>query len=257
MTESAVLSIEGQRDSFNDLEVENFEVLETLDTTTCDLCGAMDGKVFPMSEFKIGVTAPVFHPNCRSDVIPAIDEDFGERIARDKDGNTVYVPSEMKYSEWKERFLSKSEKSQAIFEEKGLTNRSAGGIMGAGGGIMGSENNYILEARAKIGTTDYPLTLNEGHQTKHIEGSHNFDPARGTLTANPEELIRLYAGKSYPRPTNAGVWNQKEWFEHTSQIGIWRNSLSGDEAVTTKGLLHYSKKGVHIVPSDPKGDYND
>jgi hypothetical protein len=121
--------------------------------------------------------------------------------------------------------------------------------MGLGGGIM----NYKDEARAKIGTENFPLTLNVVHQNKHIEGSSNFDPTRSTLTADADELIRLYAGNGVLIPGNAGSWSQKEWFVHSTEVGIFRNINTGVVSTTNKGMLHYSKRGVHVVPSDPKG----
>lgn len=104
MTESAAISAKARQDCFNALDVEEFEVVETLDGHTCEICGEMDGKHFPMSEYEIGVTAPVFHPNCRGTTCPYFDdmEDYGERIARDLEGNTFYVPANTTYKEWKQ-----------------------------------------------------------------------------------------------------------------------------------------------------------
>ena len=106
MTEQAAFSNAAQRDCFEELDVEQFEVVETPDGHTCGLCGAMDGKVFPMSEFEIGVTAPPFHPNCRGCTCPYFEDDFGvpgKRAARGADGKTYYVPADMTYEEWKSR----------------------------------------------------------------------------------------------------------------------------------------------------------
>ena len=64
MTEQAAFSNAAQKDCFAELGVEQFEILETLDSFTCSLCGSMDGQHFPMSQYEIGVTAPPFHPNC-------------------------------------------------------------------------------------------------------------------------------------------------------------------------------------------------
>ena len=102
---------------------------------------------------------------------------------------------------------------------------------------------------------DYLLTVNIGMQNKHIRGSPNFDPTHSELTANPEDLIKLYAGKSEPRMTKAGEWNHKEYFVHTSEIGIYRD-IEGNKFPTTTGMIHFSKtKGIHIVPARPlKGD---
>ena len=64
MTESAAFANKARKDCMIYLGVEEFEVVETLDSHTCGTCGDMDGKHYPMSEFQIGVTAPPFHPNC-------------------------------------------------------------------------------------------------------------------------------------------------------------------------------------------------
>ena len=64
MTESAAFANKARQDCMKELNVEEFEVVETLDSHTCGTCGDMDGKHYPMSEFQIGVTAPPFHPNC-------------------------------------------------------------------------------------------------------------------------------------------------------------------------------------------------
>lgn len=104
MTESAAISAKATKQCYDDLEVEEFEVLETLDAHTCEICGAMDGKHFPKSQYEIGVTVPPFHPRCRGTTVPYFDdmEGYGERIARDLDGNTFYVPADTTYEQWKQ-----------------------------------------------------------------------------------------------------------------------------------------------------------
>ena len=103
MTESAYFSSAAQRECFKELDVERYEIVATLDGHTSDICQEMDGKVFKMSEYEEGVTAPPFHVNCRSCTAPYFDDEFakGERIARDEDGNTYYVPADMTYKNWK------------------------------------------------------------------------------------------------------------------------------------------------------------
>lgn len=107
MTESAFFSSASTRDSFNELDVEKFEVVATLDSHTSETCQELDGKVFPMSEYEIGVTAPPFHVNCRTTTCPYLeDEEPSYRAARDSEGNYIEVPSTMTYKEWKEKFLT-------------------------------------------------------------------------------------------------------------------------------------------------------
>lgn len=114
MTEEAFFSSAAQKDCFNDLGVEQYEILATLDSHTSDICRSLDGKVFPMKDFEPGVTSPPFHVYCRSTTIPHFEDDFGqvgERAARDEaTGKTYYVPADMTYKEWKQAFVG-SDKS--------------------------------------------------------------------------------------------------------------------------------------------------
>lgn len=107
MTEQAYFSSAAQKDCFNDLDVEEYEIVATLDSHTSDICRSLDGKVFKMSDYKPGVTAPPFHVYCRSTAAPHFKENFdaGERAARGADGKTYYVPDDVTYSEWKKAFV--------------------------------------------------------------------------------------------------------------------------------------------------------
>lgn len=107
MTEQAYFSSAAQKDCFNDLDVEEYEIVATLDSHTSDICRSLDGKVFKMSDYKPGVTAPPFHVYCRSTTAPHFKDNFdaGERAARSADGKTYYVPDDVTYSEWKKAFV--------------------------------------------------------------------------------------------------------------------------------------------------------
>ncbi len=66
----------------------------------------MDGKHFPMSEYAPGLTAPPFHPWCRSVTVPYFADNFGGmRAAKDENGNTYYVPDDMTYNKWEKQFV--------------------------------------------------------------------------------------------------------------------------------------------------------
>ena len=115
MTEEAYFSSAAQRDCFNDLDVEQYEIVATLDSHTSDICRSLDGKHFPMKDFQAGVTAPPFHVYCRSTTVPYFDENFGdigERAARDEEtGKTYYIPDDMNYEDWKQTFVDGGDKS--------------------------------------------------------------------------------------------------------------------------------------------------
>lgn len=106
MTETAYFSSAAKKECFKELDVERYEIVATLDGHTSDICQEMDGKVFKMSEYEEGVTAPPFHVNCRSCTAPYFDDEWGEngeRAVRDEDGDTYYVPADMTYGEWRNK----------------------------------------------------------------------------------------------------------------------------------------------------------
>lgn len=115
MTEEAFFSSEAQRDCFKELDVEEYEIVATLDSHTSDICQDMDGKHFKMSQWEVGTTAPPFHVYCRSTTVPYFADDFGvpgERAARMADGEPTYhVPADMTYKQWQKSFLGGGNKS--------------------------------------------------------------------------------------------------------------------------------------------------
>lgn len=124
MTEQAFFASAAQQDCFNELDVEEFEVVATLDSLTSAICQELDGKHFHMKDYQPGVTAPPFHVWCRSTTVPFFDDEWetGERVARGEDGKTYYVPESMKYDEWKQKFVDGDSKD-------GLKLTTGSGIM--------------------------------------------------------------------------------------------------------------------------------
>lgn len=108
-TESAAYSSKARLKSYQDLGVEKYEIVAMLDNRTSDICQDMDGKVFDLKDYEVGVTANPFHVRCRTTTAPYFDDMQGERAARNETtGETEYVPADMKYSEWKEKYISKN-----------------------------------------------------------------------------------------------------------------------------------------------------
>ena len=121
-TESAAYSSRARLKSYQDLGVEKYEIVATLDNRTSDICQDMDGKVFDLKDYEVGVTANPFHVRCRTTTAPYFDDMDGERAARNETtGETEYVPADITYKDWKEKYISKNpfektEKSDIIKE---------------------------------------------------------------------------------------------------------------------------------------------
>lgn len=107
MTESAAFSSAAQKDCFTALDVQQYRIIGTLDSETCELCGELDGKVYKMSDYQVGTTAPPFHPWCRCCTAPYFaDMDNGSRIARNAEGKTYEVPADMTYKDWYQKSVT-------------------------------------------------------------------------------------------------------------------------------------------------------
>lgn len=120
-TESAAYASKAQEQAYKDLSVNKYEILATLDLHTSDICQDLDGKIFDRKDYQVGVTAPPFHPNCRTTTVPWFpdDVDTGERTARGKDGEEGYVPQNMTYKEWYNKYIEQKFEENGIIEEKG------------------------------------------------------------------------------------------------------------------------------------------
>ena len=128
-TESAAYASKAQEQAYKDLSVDKYEILATLDLHTSDICQDLDGKIFDRKDYQVGVTAPPFHPNCRTVTVPWFPddvEDTGERAARGKDGKVGYVPQNMTYKEWYNKYVEQKFEESGIIE---LDNNSSNSVI--------------------------------------------------------------------------------------------------------------------------------
>ncbi|HBM7305444.1 TPA: minor capsid protein [Clostridioides difficile] len=119
MTESAFFASASRKDCFSDLEVEKYEIIATLDLRTSNICRELDGKIFDMKDYQVGITAPPFHCRCRTTTAPWFEDEEGYRAARGEDGKTYYVLSSMKYNEWYEKYVKNNSKQTGAKYTKG------------------------------------------------------------------------------------------------------------------------------------------
>lgn len=102
-TEIGYIKNQGDILTYNKLEVTKYQVLETLDKSTCDQCGSMDLKIFLVADAIPGKNLPPFHPYCRGTTVAVFGQSKSKtRIARDAAGNNIKVPRNMSYNQWKE-----------------------------------------------------------------------------------------------------------------------------------------------------------
>lgn len=220
MTEEAYFSSAAEMDCFKELGVREYEIIAALDSRTSETCRELDGKRFPVSEYKVGVTAPPFHVFCRSTICPWFDEGFGEigeSAARGEGGDTYYVPEDMSFGEWKKAFVEGGDKS-------GLTEVRNSDIInlykGKGLSVISDKNidaetiEAVNEATKKI-TCDFKILENYSEAIRFSDvvgglaenvykpdtGLNIISLDRGAFS-NPSKLLEILkkdfiSGKSY------------------------------------------------------------
>lgn len=109
-------------------------------------------------------------------------------------------------------------------------------------------------ARPDSGTSPAVPRVERTTQDRHTPGRQT-DPTRSTLTAEPQGLLDRFAGRGQPVGSQrVGTPGSKERFDTGGEvIGIYRDPTTGRAAPTTRGIIHYSGRGAHIVPARPNG----
>mgnify|MGYP001622978963 CR=1 FL=1 len=144
----------GEFKAYEELGVEQYLYLATLDYKTCRRCQPLDGSIFNTKDKREGVNAPTIHPHCRCTTTVPVE--FARRWARDPiTGKGVKIPN-MTYSEWVE---SMSEEQKAAFDKnvKMYKNRS-------------SDKKQYERYKERLGKENVPETL-ELFQEKKYNGS--------------------------------------------------------------------------------------
>lgn len=176
MTESAYFGSVAQKDMLNNLDVEKYEIVATLDSKTSEICRSLDGKVFDMKDYQAGVTAPPFHPYCRTTTAPYFDdwEELGverERVARNDKGKNYFVDGNMTYKEWEAKI-------------KKSNNQEHGG------------NSLDKPVAVKLGHYSAEMTIEQHKFSKGARNDYNLDDA---VVYELEDGVKFVFPKDYDR----------------------------------------------------------
>lgn len=121
------------------------------------------------------------------------------------------------------------------------------------GDLLKNVNLYEKDVslRRKIKAGQISTNIESGKQGKHIMGHNNYIPGRSYLTISEDQvqnLVQKYAGTGWIRRDGNERWSHKEIITADKIIGVVVDPLTGEKKETRKFVIHYSKKGVHIVP---------
>ena len=277
-TESSFIIEQGTLAAYKEDGVEKYQILATLDMKTSDICRSEDGKIYDVEKATVGVNYPPYHPFCRTTTVPYYEDDeVGTRVARDPvTGKTYSVPADVEYADWYKQYVESN--PEAILAEKKWKNRHADKKQyGRYKEVLGKDLNVNSldefqnlkynnikkweklqlsykdqKLRDKIKSDETIKTIEIGKQGKHIKGHNNYIPGRSYFVISVEELqelINKHAGTGEIIRDRKGKWNNKEVIEVNKDIGIYVDLETRAETKTNRLTIHYSKKGVHVVPA--------
>lgn len=73
ITESTAIGSLARQRIFKQLGIAKYQFYSRPDERRCETCGALHGRIFPMSAYEVGVTASPIHPRCRCWEVPIWD----------------------------------------------------------------------------------------------------------------------------------------------------------------------------------------
>mgnify|MGYP001624500970 CR=1 FL=1 len=94
--------------AYEELEIEKYRFIATLDNRTCEHCAELDNKVFNIKDRIPGKNYPPIHANDRCTTVAEFDDyvaDKLQRRARDENGKTILVSQNMTYQQWYDKYV--------------------------------------------------------------------------------------------------------------------------------------------------------
>lgn len=158
-TESAFFHNQMELLSYEDAEITKYKFVAVLDKRTSHICQQHDNKVYDTAEAVPGVNYPPLHPWCRSTTI-AHDDDIDysklERRARNPEtGKVEYVPADMSYKEWYDKYVAKGRgKSYNQGMDKLAPQVSSGSISAARGDVEKQKNAFAVRYYNQLRNSD-------------------------------------------------------------------------------------------------------
>ena len=257
-TETAHVHAMADLKAYEDLGIEQYKYLATLDYKTCQTCSPLDGQVFYVREAREGRNCPVMHPRCRCVTVMYTDKGHDKRIARNPlTEKNELIDGNITYSQWI-RDMPQSQRQALELSRRKDSNRTA---------------DKLLHEKYKklLGTKEVPksfdkfvdLKYNRIDEWEDLKGfyrykKHNIDSSRNDYNCTQELYSRGIKGNIHipSKKIDTALLGFDD-----SHINKQRNhNVNEDEAkkfindailsITKRNGLsenYYSKKGIAYV----------
>lgn len=153
--------------SYEELDIEKYRFIATLDNRTCEHCAELDNKVFKVKDRKPGKNCPPIHSNDRCTTVAEFDDDVIDglqRRARDENGKPILVPQDMNYKEWSMQYAPEQYKKYYINPNLPKTKSTKDSILDKQLGFYNEANNLNFIPKSSI-ITNVHIIAGNGTQT--------------------------------------------------------------------------------------------
>ncbi|MBO6032533.1 MAG: minor capsid protein [Prevotella sp.] len=267
-TETNFIANQSELDAYKRLGIEEYRYIATLDTRTSDICQSLDNQVFKIDDAKAGVNLPPMHPNCRSTTIMHdAEEPLKERIAKDENGKSIYVPGNMSYSQWLQKYhpelvdklggngiiKEKSKKSIALITDQAINRVPFIDISG-----LSREQNEIIQKYHKE-LLEYSRTQNNHNEVSFVFPLNNFEDKK--IFTGSDDTINfgnnLYGNNlimlhNHPRNSSFSLNDVSEFLYNESLKIITIVKNNGNVEVLSKSGIYDAKKALTELDRDVK-----
>lgn len=223
--------------AYEELGIEQYKYLATLDERTCESCSPLDNKIFKVSEAVGGVNYPPMHPHCRCTT--TMPTDYARRWARDPLTGKGYKIKGMSYNEWIE---SLTDKQKEAFDKHVVMYRNRGG----------DKKQYVRYTEV-LGKKNVPKTFDEFQNIKY-NYTNQWDDLKyyaRNINGRPIEYVKIDRELE-----KAGIKNKgKAYPVEDIKINGWR--VHAENRIKQSGIskaeaLTYKKNAIAIMKRYPE-----
>nr|DAJ92713.1 MAG TPA: minor capsid protein [Caudoviricetes sp.] len=237
-TESSFLISEATHAGYKEDGVEKYEILATLDSKTCEICGELDGNVYEVGKEITGVNMPPFHPLCRCTDVPHYADtptNGMARVARDPEtGKTYEVPADMTYKQWHEQYVEKNPDKRLA--ERKQRNKKA--------------DNEQFQRYRKILGKDAPETL-DSFQTMKYTDSEKWNAKKREFATISKIMEKESYSEEYRSKMRSTYYRFKdkgyEFTDHSLNRYLGQKTGRGKKAFTEDELLKVLDSSVNYL----------
>lgn len=242
-TEMAYFHNQAELAAYDDLDVDEYMYIATLDSRTSEICRDLDGKHFPTKDGEPGKNMPPMHPNCRSTIAPYLGPEFTknlQRRARQEGNGENEVIKYQTYREWEK---SLTNKTNEVNNERAIASQRNMAMGLRQSPLINLDDEQISRIKQEAAEIEIPinvLSFNTGHKTGYVDDlniiriRNDINPDEAGRTARDLMSSRAVLAHEYyghfmhaPSKYEAGDWRDE--FEASYYAAVNAPNLTDEE----------------------------